>query len=149
MISVTNANAHTRMIALFTISKEFPYEKFFLFIQTDLKIMFASIHFITLFCITKLSRKQKQLQMSKNRCAYHTTMECVVQNEISLFLVQLKWSFQVEFTYVNTESAIIQESKNYYEVIARLSCYFARSQYMQEKNVSVMSKTFLENKLDR
>lgn len=148
MISVTNANAHTRMIALFTISKEFPYEKFFLFIQTDLKIMFASIHFITLFCITKLSRKWKQLQMRKNRCAYHTTMECVVQNEISLFLVQLKWSFQVEFTYVNTESAIIQESKNYYEVIARLSCYFARSQYMQEKNVSVMSKTFLENKLD-
>lgn len=148
MISVTNANAHTRMIALFTISKEFPYEQFVLFIQTDLKIMFASIHFITLFCITKLSRKWKQLQMSKNRCAYHTTMECVVQNEISLFLVQLKWSFQVEFTYANTESAIIQESKNYYEVIARLSCYFARSQYMQEKNVSVMSKTFLENKLD-
>lgn len=134
MISVTNANAHTRMIALFTISKEFPCEQlFFLFIQTDLKIMFASIHFITLFCITKLSRKQKQLQMSKNRCAYHTTMECVVQNEISLFLVQLKWSFQVELTYVNTESAIIQESKNYYEVIARLSCYFASSQYMQEK----------------
>lgn len=111
MISVTNANAHTRMIALFTISKEFPYEQFVLFIQTDLKIMFASIHFITLFCITKLSRKWKQLQMSKNRCAYHTTMKCVVQNEISLFLVQLKWSFQVEFTYVNTESAIIQESK--------------------------------------